>query len=92
MGKYHKVIIDDQKFKMRDVPIDPFNKKVRVASIKLKEKILEKIEVKENLLFLRYVNNRIHFFVDEHYLELTDKELEEYINKNFYSIKNSIEI
>ena len=92
MSKYHKVMLDNVEYKMRDVSIEPFNKKVRIATLALKEKIIEKLEKNESVEFLKYLNNRIHFFTDDHYLYIEDKDLEIYINTNFYLIRNMIEI
>lgn len=92
MSKYHKVVMDNIEYTMRDVPIDPFSKKIRIAPLQLKNKMLEKLEKKENIDFLRYINSRIHLFVDEEFLHLDDHEVTKYIEKNIYSLKNEIEI
>lgn len=91
MSKYHKIKIENEEYIMRDVKVPPFEKKFRVAPIELKEKILEKLSRKDNMDLLRYLNHRIHFFIDKSLLHIEDKELIDYLEKNLDK-KNDIMI
>jgi hypothetical protein len=83
MSKFHKITIDEEVFIVRDVPIPPFSKKFRVAPTELKYKIIEKLNKKENLLHLKYVNSRIHFYINNLYIiKKEDDELAEYLQNN----------
>lgn len=92
MSKYHKVIIKDNEYTVRDVQVLSLHKKFRVAPLKLKEHILEKLEKNEDLIYLKYINSRIHFFINEELLHIEDEELSDYILKNTQIIKNEISI
>lgn len=90
MSKYHKIKLKDDLYLVRDVPVFSFGKKFRVAPTNLKHAILEKLEKNEDLTYLKYINSRIHFFVDENLLHIEDNELSDYILKNTNFIKNEI--
>jgi hypothetical protein len=94
MSKYHKVSLDNETFIVRDVTCPPFDKKFRVAPKTLKCKILKKLKNREDLRLIRYINSRIHFFIDEKLMNIEDEPLVEYItnSKNLYKIKNNIHI
>ena len=89
MSKYHIVRLDNE-FTVRDLTMPPFKKKVRIAPIELKWKILEKLYLKDNMSFLNYVNSRIHFFVDKNYIDKEDNEIISHLEGNIFNLKNDI--
>jgi len=89
MSKYHTVRLDDE-FTVRDLTMPPFKKKVRIAPIELKWKILEKLYLKDNTPFLNYINNRIHFFVDKEFIHKEDQDIINHLNDNVHNLKNDI--
>lgn len=91
MSQYHKVHLGEGHI-VRDVPNPPFRKKIRLGTIELKNDLLHGIEKNEHMEYLKYVNTRIHYFVDKSILELSDKEITDYVHQNLYTIKNEIVI
>jgi hypothetical protein len=91
MGQYHKVHIGEG-YMVRDVPNPPFKKKSRIAPIKLKEDILEELRLNKNIAYLKYINDRIHFYVNDEIMNASDEEIISYIQKNVHSLKNGIQI
>ncbi len=91
MSQYHKVHIGEG-YIVRDVPNPPFKKKSRIAPIRLKEEILEDLRLNKNIAYLKYVNDRIHFYVNDEIMDQSDEEIALYIQKNVHSLKNNIQI
>lgn len=91
MSQYHKINLGEG-YMVRDVPNPPFSKKVRIATFQLKDIILENLNHNRNIEYLKYINKRIHFFVEPYVMDLTDEEISDYIQKNLYKIRNDINI
>lgn len=89
MSKYHTIKLDGE-FIVRDLTMPPFKKKVRIAPIELKWKILEKLYLKDNMLFLNYINSRIHFFVDKNFIHKEEDEIINHLERNVHTFKNDI--
>lgn len=92
MSKYHTIKLDEQEYTVRDVPYLPNSKKFRIGTIELRDKILALLESNTNIQHLRFISNRIHFFVEHHHLHKEDEELNELIEKHLSQYKNNIEI
>jgi len=92
MSKYHTISLGDKEFIVRDVPVVPFKKKLRVAPIELKNEIIEHLNRNENIELLKYINNRIHFYLYDKGLidHLDDEDMAEYIQKNVFNLKNDL--
>lgn len=63
MSKYHTIKLD-REYTVRDVPFLPNSKKLRVGTTDLRDKITEMLSTGENLPYLRFINKRIHFFIE----------------------------
>jgi len=90
MSKYHKIIIEEEEFIVRDVSVLPFGKKFRVAPNSLKEKILDKKSRIEDVGLITHINNRIHFYTNSEFLHLEDIELSDYLVNNVDNLKNNL--
>lgn len=92
MSKYHTITLNNKEFIVRDVPVVPFKKKLRVAPIDLKNEIVSCLEKNEKIELLKYINNRIHFYLFDINLidRLEDNEMAEYIQKNVFNLKNDL--
>lgn len=89
--KYHTIKLD-KEYTVRDVPYLPNTKKYRIGTMDLKHRILEMLSAGEQVAHLRYINNRIHFFIEEQFIHEPDEVLTLLIEKNFSQYKNNIEI
>lgn len=91
MSKYHTIKLD-REYRVRDVPFLPNSRKLRVGTTDLRDKIMEMLSNGEQLGLLRYISNRIHFFIEGHYLDESDDFILTLIEKDLSRYKNTIEI